>query len=129
MAIQEWAAKSIKAAMNKGQQALSGGKDLIGKAVGDTLDMGKQAYNQISFQPEVQPTQDQITARLEKASNLSDVASASTSRTNHINFGQGFFGTTAVASANADANGHGAFEYAVPSGFYAICTKNIKEFG
>ena len=62
MAIQEWAAKSIKAAMNKGQQALSGGKDLIGKAVGDTLDMGKQAYNQISFQPEVQPTQDQITA-------------------------------------------------------------------
>ena len=47
----------------------------------------------------------------------------------HYNFGSGFFGTTAVASANADANGHGAFEYAVPSGFYAICTKNIKEFG
>ena len=45
------------------------------------------------------------------------------------NFGSGFFGTTAVASANADANGHGAFEYAVPSGYYAICTKNIKEFG
>ena len=45
------------------------------------------------------------------------------------NFGSGVFGTTAVASANADANGHGAFEYAVPSGFYAICTKNIKEFG
>ena len=53
----------------------------------------------------------------------------STSRTNHINFGSGFFGTTAVASANADANGHGAFEYAVPNGFYAICTQNIKEFG
>ena len=53
----------------------------------------------------------------------------SSARTNHINFGSGFFGTTAVASANADANGHGAFEYAVPSGFYAICTKNIKEFG
>ena len=45
------------------------------------------------------------------------------------NFGSGVFGTTAVASANADANGHGAFEYAVPSGYYAICTKNIKEFG
>jgi hypothetical protein len=62
MAIQEWAAKSIKAAMNKGQQALSGGKNLIGNAVGDTLDVGKQLYNQVSFQPEVQPTQDQITA-------------------------------------------------------------------
>ena len=46
-----------------------------------------------------------------------------------INFGQGYFGTTAVASANADGNGFGAFEYAVPSGYYALCTKNIKEFG
>ena len=46
-----------------------------------------------------------------------------------VNFGSGFFGTTAVASANADANGFGAFEYAVPSGYYALCTKNIKEFG
>jgi len=45
------------------------------------------------------------------------------------NFGSGFFGTTAVASANADANGFGAFEYAAPSGYYALCTKNIKEFG
>ena len=45
------------------------------------------------------------------------------------NFGSGFFGSTAVASANADANGFGAFEYAVPSGYYSICTKNIKEFG
>ena len=45
------------------------------------------------------------------------------------NFGQGYFGTTAVASANSDANGHGLFEYAVPSGFYALNTKNLKEFG
>ena len=53
----------------------------------------------------------------------------SSSRTVNYNFGSGYFGTTAVASANADANGFGAFEYAVPSGYYAICTKNIKEFG
>jgi hypothetical protein len=46
-----------------------------------------------------------------------------------FNFGSGFFGTTAVTSANADANGHGAMEYAVPSGFYTLNTKNIKEFG
>ena len=45
------------------------------------------------------------------------------------NFGNGYFGTTAVASANADANGFGAMEYAVPTGFYTLCTKNIKEFG
>ena len=54
----------------------------------------------------------------------------SSARTNfHANFGNGYFGTTAVASANADGNGIGAFEYAVPSGYYALCTKNIKEFG
>ena len=46
-----------------------------------------------------------------------------------FNFGSGYFQTTAVASANADANGFGAFEYTVPSGYYALCTKNIKEFG
>ena len=45
------------------------------------------------------------------------------------NFGSGFFGTTAVASANSDANGHGLFEYTVPTGFYTLNTKNIKEFG
>ena len=47
----------------------------------------------------------------------------------NANFGSGFFGTTAVASANADANGHGIMEYAVPSGFYTLNTKNLKEFG
>ena len=46
-----------------------------------------------------------------------------------FNFGSGYFGTTQVSSANADANGHGAFEYAVPSGYYALNTKNLKEFG
>jgi len=45
------------------------------------------------------------------------------------NFGNGYFGTTAVASANADANGHGKMEYAVPSGYYTLNTKNLKEFG
>ena len=42
--------------------------------------------------------------------------------------GGGFFGTTAVASTNADANGFGAFEYAVPTlsgvNYYTLCTKN-----
>ena len=46
-----------------------------------------------------------------------------------VNCVSGFFGTTAVASAKADANGHGAMEYAVPSGYYPLNTKNIKEFG
>jgi len=35
----------------------------------------------------------------------------------------------AISSGNADANGYGNFEYAVPSGFYALNTKNLAEFG
>ncbi len=47
----------------------------------------------------------------------------------YVNFGNGYFGTTAVSSGNADDNGVGTFEYDVPAGFYAICTKNIKDYG
>ena len=42
-----------------------------------------------------------------------------------MNFGNGYFGTTAVASANADDAGIGSFEYDVPAGYYAICTTNL----
>ena len=34
-----------------------------------------------------------------------------------------------ISSGNADANGYGNFEYAVPSGFYALCTKNLGQYG
>ena len=34
-----------------------------------------------------------------------------------------------VSSANQDENGYGNFEYAVPAGYYALCTKNLAEFG
>ncbi len=52
------------------------------------------------------------------------------------NFGNGYFGSTAVASAEADEGGIGAFEYnptATIDGssqdFRAICTTNIKTYG
>ena len=37
--------------------------------------------------------------------------------------------TYTIASGNADANGYGNFEYAVPSGYYALCTKNLALYG
>ena len=37
--------------------------------------------------------------------------------------------TFSISSGNADANGHGNFEYAPPTGFFALCTKNLAEFG
>jgi len=34
-----------------------------------------------------------------------------------------------ISSAQADANGYGKFEYSVPSGYYALCTKNLALYG
>ena len=47
----------------------------------------------------------------------------------HINFGQGRFAGVDVSSGNADDAGIGIFEYDVPAGFYAVCSKNIKDYG
>ena len=47
----------------------------------------------------------------------------------HTNFGDGYFAEVAVSSPNADGNGLGAFEYAVPSGFYSLNSKNIQSHG
>jgi len=45
-----------------------------------------------------------------------------------INFGNGHFGATAITSAGSNGNGS-LFEYDVPSGFYALNTKNINTYG
>ena len=42
------------------------------------------------------------------------------------NFGNPPF---AISSGNSDADGHGNFEFAVPSGYFALCTKNLAEYG
>jgi len=43
------------------------------------------------------------------------------------NFGNGYFGTTAVSSAGTNASGIGIFEYDVPAGFTALSTKGLNE--
>jgi len=55
------------------------------------------------------------------------VAGTSGTRTISCNFGQGFFGTTAVASAGTNASNLGVFEYDVPAGYTAMCTKGLNE--
>ena len=47
--------------------------------------------------------------------------------TQSTNFG-GYTEMT-ISSAASDENGYGTFEYAPPSGYYALCTKNLEEFG
>ena len=42
-----------------------------------------------------------------------------------INFGNGYFGTTAITSAGSNASGIGIFEYDVPTGYTALSTKGL----
>ena len=35
----------------------------------------------------------------------------------------------AISSGNTDGDGFGNFEYAVPSGYFSLCTKNLAEYG
>jgi len=48
-----------------------------------------------------------------------------TASTFQTNFGNGYFGTTAVSSAGTNASGIGIFEYDVPTGFTALSTKGF----
>ena len=50
-----------------------------------------------------------------------------TTNVTKYNFG-GCSGFT-ISSAASDANGYGVFEHAPPSGYYALCTKNLAEYG
>jgi hypothetical protein len=52
--------------------------------------------------------------------------SGATAATVDCNFGNAPY---TITTGNADANGYGNFEYAVPSGYYALNTKNLAEFG
>ena len=45
---------------------------------------------------------------------------------NSWNFGSPAF---SISSGNADGNGYGNFEYAPPSGYLALCTKNLGAYG
>ena len=43
-----------------------------------------------------------------------------------MNFGSPAF---SISSGNSDSEGFGNFEYAVPSGYFALCSKNLAEYG
>ena len=53
-------------------------------------------------------------------------ASGSNNNTWSANFGSP---AHAISSGNTDGDGFGNFEYAVPSGYFALCSKNLAEYG
>ena len=61
----------------------------------------------------------------------STTANDTTSNSIHNNDWQFNFGNPvhSITSGNSDGNGYGNFEYSVPSGYYALNTKNLAEYG
>jgi hypothetical protein len=57
---------------------------------------------------------------------IASLTTFNTSSAIEVNFGNPAF---TISSGNSDANGYGNFEYAVPSGYYALNTKNLAEYG
>ena len=53
------------------------------------------------------------------------VISAYSGTTGQFNFGNGYMGTTAVASAGTNASGIGIFEHDVPNGYTSLSTKGL----
>jgi hypothetical protein len=51
---------------------------------------------------------------------------STTEGTFEMNFGNPPY---TISSGNSDANGYGNFEYSVPSGYYALNSKNLAEYG
>lgn len=59
----------------------------------------------------------------------SDNTSGSDQQTYQFNFGNGYFGTSAISTPYNDGDGFGKFQYQPPTGYYALCTKNINTYG
>jgi hypothetical protein len=68
-----------------------------------------------------------LTAGFTLVTPLLGAYSANTSATLEVNFGG--FTSYGETGGYSDENGYGNFAYAVPSGFYCLCSKNIAEFG
>ena len=70
--------------------------------------------------------QDSGTAISQTCANQYIIVATAGGWTFEANFGNPPF---SISSGNSDANGYGNFEYAVPSGYYALYTKNLAEYG
>jgi len=59
-------------------------------------------------------------------SSFGDGGAGTIEHTARFNFGNPPF---TISSGNSDGNGYGNFEYSVPSGYYALNSKNLAEYG
>ena len=118
----------------------NGGSGWTGPSTGDiamiALDMdneklyfGKNGTWQNSSNPATN-TNGQALSVMAQIGNLDYVLpSVSVYQGNDAEFNFGGYTKTSISSGESDANGYGTFEYEPPSGFYALCTKNLAEYG
>ena len=94
-----------------------------GDIMGVALDMDSGSYGQITIYKNGTPLVSNF--NLSSSSTLVMPFSSIVNSTAEYNFGNGYFGTTAVASAGTNASGNGIFEYDVPTGYTALSTKGL----
>ena len=97
-----------------------------GDIMGVAVDMTAGSYGQIT----IYKNGSAIVSNFNLSSSSTTVMpfSAVGNCTTEYNFGNGYFGTTAISSAGSNGNGS-LFEYDVPSGHYALNTKNLNTYG
>jgi len=102
----------------------------VGKFVGIALNLDD---NQISFYYDGSAVTNGTNLALNNLGTDTDagifaIPAISVYDNNHtVNFGG--YTKASISSAQSDENGYGTFEHAPPSGYYALCTKNLEEYG
>ena len=110
-----------------GSASSYGASFTTGDIIGHALDMDN---NQITFYKNGSSQGVAFTSLPDEFIFPAISTSSVSSVTSTSNFGQdGSFAGAKTAQGNSDANGYGNFYYSVPSGYYAINTKNLAEFG
>ena len=113
---------------NDGQKDTGSGASSYGSSwtTGDILSIACNVdSNQVTFYKNG-TAQDSGTAISQNCANQYLMIATAGGWSFQANFGNPSF---SISSGNADANGYGNFEYAVPSGYYALCTENLNTYG
>ena len=107
------------ASANSGNQSFSD-NDIIGVAADNTTNNNVKFYHNGTLQATINIDANELYQPYVR------LYGNSTETEFSINFGNPHY---SISSGNSDANGYGNFEYDVPSGYYALCTKNLAEYG
>ncbi len=88
-----------------------------------TISQGGQWWDTDAFDAETPTTYQALTSGYDTWGFM--CRSGSAASTSEWNFGAPMF----TGTDEADGDGFGSFEYAVPSGYFALCSKNLAEYG